>query len=130
MRLPAFSDGCALNLSIREIHVRRALCSAYAAAACDHRAVLTTADLPTIRRGNTTRLRDLKLRCGHCGGRGQAPEQFTLYMPGARGGGGVHAREGRERGGVRHRGLQKPRKRGDATKAVQVGLTAVEIVSP
>jgi hypothetical protein len=28
-----------------------------------------------------TRLRDLKLRCGHCGVRGQAPEQFTLYLP-------------------------------------------------
>lgn len=50
-------------------------------AACDHRAVLSAAELPTIRRANTTRLRDLKLRCGHCGGRGQAPEQFTLYVP-------------------------------------------------
>jgi hypothetical protein len=49
--------------------------------ACDHRAVLSSTELPVIRRGNKTRLRDLRLRCGHCGGRGQAPEQFTLYMP-------------------------------------------------
>jgi hypothetical protein len=48
---------------------------------CDHRAVLGVAELPIIRRGNTTRLRDLKLRCGHCGGRGQAPESFGLYLP-------------------------------------------------
>lgn len=49
--------------------------------ACDHRAVLSAAELPTIRRGNMTRLRDLKLRCGSCGARGQAPEQFGLYLP-------------------------------------------------
>lgn len=49
--------------------------------ACDNRAVLSAAGLPTIRRGNMTRLRDLKLRCGHCGVRGQSPEQFALYMP-------------------------------------------------
>jgi len=36
-------------------------------AACDHRAVLSAVELPAIRPGNTTRLRDLKLRCGHCG---------------------------------------------------------------
>ena len=50
-------------------------------AACDHRAVLSSAELPIIRRGNMTRLRDLKLRCGHCGARGQAPAQFTLHLP-------------------------------------------------
>ncbi len=50
-------------------------------AACDHRAVLSPAELPTIRRGNTKRLRDLKLRCSHCGVRGQAPDQFTLILP-------------------------------------------------
>ena len=50
-------------------------------AACDHHAVLSPAELPTIRRGNMTRLRDLKLRCGHCGVRGQAPQQFTLHLP-------------------------------------------------
>jgi len=50
-------------------------------AAWDHRAVLSATELSTIRRGNATRLRDLRLRCGHCGERGQAPEQFTLYMP-------------------------------------------------
>jgi DNA-directed RNA polymerase subunit RPC12/RpoP len=50
-------------------------------AACDHRAVLSPAELPIIRRGNMTRLRDLKLRCGHCGARGQAPHQFALCMP-------------------------------------------------
>jgi hypothetical protein len=49
--------------------------------ACDHRAVLGEAQLQTIRRGNTTRLRDLKLRCGHCGGRGQALDRFTLFLP-------------------------------------------------
>ena len=48
---------------------------------CDHRAVLGVAELPTIRRGITTRLRDLKLRCGHCAIRGQAPESFGLYLP-------------------------------------------------
>lgn len=48
---------------------------------CDHRAVLSPVELPTIRRGNTTRLRDLKLRCGHCAVRGQAPEQFGLFLP-------------------------------------------------
>jgi hypothetical protein len=50
-------------------------------AACDHRAVLSAAELPAIRRENMTRLRDLKLRCGHCGVRGQAPGEFTLFMP-------------------------------------------------
>ena len=50
-------------------------------AACDHRAILSPAELPVIRRGNMTRLRDLKLRCGHCGIRGQAPDQFVLYLP-------------------------------------------------
>lgn len=50
-------------------------------AECDHRAVLSQTELPTIRRGNMTRLRDLKLRCGHCGIRGQAPDQFMLYLP-------------------------------------------------
>ena len=49
--------------------------------ACDHRAVLSPVELPTIRRGNMTRLRDLKLRCRAPGVRGQAPEQFMLYMP-------------------------------------------------
>ena len=49
--------------------------------ACDHRAVLSPAELPAIRRGNMTRLRDLKLRCGHCSFSGQAPDQFTLYLP-------------------------------------------------
>ena len=32
--------------------------------------VLSPAELPIIRRGNMTRLRDLKLRCGQCGVRG------------------------------------------------------------
>jgi hypothetical protein len=50
-------------------------------AACDHRAVLGPADLPALRRDNLTRLRDLRLRCGHCGVRGQAPVEFTLFMP-------------------------------------------------
>ena len=50
-------------------------------AACDHRAVLSAAELPTLRRDNLTRLRDLRLRCGHCGARGQAPGEFTLFMP-------------------------------------------------
>jgi hypothetical protein len=49
--------------------------------ACDHRAMLSPAELPAIRRDNMTRLRDLKLRCGHCGARGRAPDQFTLYLP-------------------------------------------------
>jgi hypothetical protein len=49
--------------------------------ACDHRAVLAPSELPFIRRGNMTRLRDLKLRCGHCGSGGQAPDLFTLYLP-------------------------------------------------
>ena len=48
-------------------------------AACDHRAVLGPAELTTIRRGNMTRLRDLKLRCGHCSFSGHAPDQFALY---------------------------------------------------
>ena len=48
---------------------------------CDHRAVLSPAELPAIRRGNMTRLRDLKLRCGHCSFSGKAPDQFTLYLP-------------------------------------------------
>jgi hypothetical protein len=48
---------------------------------CDHRAVLGIAELPTIRRANMTRLRDLKLRCGLCHVRGQAPEEFALYLP-------------------------------------------------
>jgi hypothetical protein len=50
-------------------------------AACDHRAVLSPTELPIIRRDNLTRLRDLRLRCGHCGARGQAPVEFTLFMP-------------------------------------------------
>lgn len=50
-------------------------------AACDHRAVLSPAELPTLRRDNLTRLRDLRLRCGHCGVRGQAPVEFTLFLP-------------------------------------------------
>jgi hypothetical protein len=48
---------------------------------CDHRAVLGFAELPGIRRANMTRLRDLTLRCGLCHVRGQAPEQFKLYIP-------------------------------------------------
>ena len=49
--------------------------------ACDHRAVLSPTEFPEIRRANMTRLRDLKLRCGHCGVRGHEPDQFTLCMP-------------------------------------------------
>jgi hypothetical protein len=48
---------------------------------CDHRAVLGPAELPGIRRANMTRLRDLKLSCNHCHVRGQAPEQFKLFVP-------------------------------------------------
>jgi len=48
---------------------------------CDHRAVLNPAELPGIRRANMTRLRDLKLRCAHCSVRGQAPEQFLVFVP-------------------------------------------------
>jgi hypothetical protein len=53
-------------------------------AGCEYRAVLSPAELPTLRRDNPTRLRDLRLRCGHCGARGQAPVEFTLFMPGNR----------------------------------------------
>jgi hypothetical protein len=60
---------------------------------CDHRAILSAAGLPTIRRGNMTRLRDLKLRCGHCRVRGQAPEQFTA----------LHADGGRQRAILNYR---------------------------
>jgi hypothetical protein len=66
---------------------------------CDHLAVLSPAELPTIRRGNTTRLRDLKLRCGHCGVRGQAPEQFGLFLPPDQEGGDRFLREVDVRGG-------------------------------
>jgi hypothetical protein len=48
---------------------------------CDHRAVLGRAELPTIRRANMMRLRDLKLCCGLCHVRGQAPEEFKLHVP-------------------------------------------------
>lgn len=48
---------------------------------CDHRVVLSAVELPGIRRANMTRLRDLQLRCGHCAVRGQAPEQFMLFVP-------------------------------------------------
>ncbi len=49
--------------------------------ACDHRAALSPAEFPGICRANMTRLRDLKLRCGHCGIRGRAPDQFMLVIP-------------------------------------------------
>jgi hypothetical protein len=35
----------------------------------------------SCRRCVATRLRDLHLRCGHCGARGQAPVDFTLFLP-------------------------------------------------
>ena len=48
---------------------------------CDHRAILTDTEVPTIRRGNMTLLRTLKLRCQRCAAGGTALDRFTLYLP-------------------------------------------------
>jgi hypothetical protein len=48
--------------------------------ACGHRAALDK-DKLAIQRGNTTQLRDLRLRCERCGVRGTALKEFDFYIP-------------------------------------------------
>ena len=49
--------------------------------ACDHRAVLDEKTLPTIRRANMTRLRDLTLKCKSCGASGRGAEFWSMALP-------------------------------------------------
>jgi hypothetical protein len=47
---------------------------------CGHRAALDKERL-MLERGKMTQLRDLRLRCEHCGTRGTALKEFELYLP-------------------------------------------------